>query len=330
MFPPKGSGLEQIMKMLEARYPDFSLAKLIEAPFKQYTTRRPANTRPLNIPTPVESLQKLQTTVQSFVGGLSQNLTSAISQITGSAPKEDYMAVARSFMPLEASLVKPQFPEDSQEILLADIDGDSQNEVIASYKLNDPALRTMVLKKQKNEWTKISEILNPGFEEIHYRHTASLTGDGKLQLVLGLAGSGNGHTLHGYSFEADGAKKLFSRNYHKLEGLGLPGQKSSLSRTQFALWNENDDETYDIEVMGWDGVQLASVDPNRYYSKKALPYFVRQLKQNPGDSSNWYRLADALAKAGAKNDAITVIDTGMKRDRKSEYTDKFQALRNRL
>ncbi|NJD04036.1 MAG: hypothetical protein FIA99_15890, partial [Ruminiclostridium sp.] len=147
MFPPKGSGLEQITKMLEARYPDFSLAKLAESAFNQYKTTKRADIRPLNLPNPAQSLQKLQTTVQSLVGGLTQNLTSTISQIAGMAPKEDYTAIVRSFMPLEARLVKPQFPMGSGEILSADIDGDSQNELIASFKLDDSAIRTMVLKK---------------------------------------------------------------------------------------------------------------------------------------------------------------------------------------
>ena len=326
MFPPKGSGLEQIIKMLEARYPDFSLAKLAEATFRQYKTKKPSDIRPINIPNPVQSLQKLQTTVQSMVSGL----TSSLSQITGLGPKEDYMAIARKFLPLEGRLVKPQFPVDSGEILLADIDGDSQNEMIASYRLGDSALRTMVLKKRKDDWTKIAEIINPDFEEIHYRNMANITGNGKQQLVLGLASKGKTKTLHGYSLEAEGAKKLFSRNYHKLEALGLPGQNTSLPRTQFALWNENNDETYDIEVMDWDGIQLASADSSRYYSKKVLPYYIRQLKQNPVNTSNWYQLADALAKAGANKEAIEVINSGMKRDRSFEYADKFQTLKNRL
>jgi len=326
MFPPKGSGLEQIIKMLEARYPDFSLAKLAESTFKQYNTKKQTDIRPLNIPNPVQSLQKLQTTVQSMVSGL----TSSLSQITGLGPKEDYVAVARNFIPREAKLVKPQFPADSGEILLADIDGDSHDEVIASYKLDDPALRTMVLKKRKDEWTKIAEIINPDFEEIHYRNMANITGHGKQQMVIGLASHGKTKTLHGYSLEAEGFKKLFSRNYHKLEALGLPGQKSSLPRTQFALWNENCDGAYDIEVMDWDGIALATTDSSRYYNRKVLPYYIRQLKQNPVKTSNWYLLADALAKAGAKKEAISVIDSGMKRDRSFEYADKFQSLKSRL
>lgn len=330
MFPPKGSGLEQITKMLEARYPGFSLAKLAEAPFKQYNMKKSADIRPLNIPNPAQSLQKLQTTVQSLVNGLAQNLTSTISQITKKTPQEDYAVVVRNFLPLEARLIKPQYPRDSGETLLADIDGDSQNELIATYKLNDTALRTMVLKKQKDEWTRVAEIVNPDFEDIHYRNIANLTGNGKYQLILGLASKGKTRTLHGYSIDAGGAKKLFSRNYHKLEALGLPWEKSSLSRTQFALWNESDDETYDIEIMGWDGIQLAAVDKEKYYSKKVIPYYVNQVKQRPDNTSNWYQLADALTKAGAKKDAMTVIDSGIKRDRSSEYTEKFNALKRRL
>ena len=329
MFPPRGSGLEQITKMLEARYPGFSLAKLAEGPFKQYKLKNQTGIRPAMMPNPAQSLQMLQTTVQSMVSGLTKNLTSTISQITG-APKENYGAIVRNYLPQEARLVTPQYPEGSGEILLADVDGDSQNEVIASYKLNDAVLRTMILKKQKNEWTRIAEIVNPDSDDIHYRNIANIMGNGKDQLVLGLTAKGKLRTLYGYSLDDDGAKKLFSKNYHKLEALGLPGQKTSLPRTQFALWNESDDATYDIDVMGWDGIQLASVDKNRYYTKKVVPHYVRQLKQNPGKTSNWYQLADALAKAGARDDARSVIDSGMKRDRSLEYAEKFQNLRSRL
>ena len=329
MFPPKGSGLEQIRKMLEANYSGFSLQKLAKAPFKQYKMKNPADGRPLNIPAPVQSLQKLQTSVQTIVNDLAHNLTSTITQITKRTPQENYDAVVRGFLPPEARLVKPQYPSNSNNVLVADVDGDKNNELIASYKTNDPALRTLILKKQQDKWTRLAEIINPDTDEIHYRNIADVAGSGRNQLLLGLFTRGNHRTLHCYSVDATGANRLFSKNYHKLELLGLPGSRSS-SRAHFAIWNEGGDDTYDIEVMGWDGSQLSSMSIDRYYYRKVLPYYSSKLKQQPGSVSNWYLFADALAKAGAKNDARAIIDAGIKHDKSSEYAERFQNLRNRL
>lgn len=330
MFPPKGSGLERIIKTLEAGYPESYLANLIEGPLKQFNAKIPVDVRALNISNPAQSLQKLQTNLLSAVNGLAQNITSSISKMTNKTPPEDYNEVARSFLPHGASLVTPQYPEGSGEIMQADIDEDSRNELIASYKLDDGSLRTIVLKKHKSEWIRIAEIINQEYEGIHYRNTADITGKGKQQLLLGLAAKGKLRTLYGYSFENGAAEKLFSKNYHKLEVLGIEGQKPSLPRAQIAIWSENDNETYDIDLFSWNGAELTSTSKDRYFNKKVLPYYVRQLKQKPDNMSNWYKLADALVKAGARNDAIAVINSGLKHDRNLEYTEKLLSLKDRI
>ncbi len=331
MFPPKGSGLEQIMKRLESNYPGFSLQKLAEDTVKRYTMRNSCNSsRSLNIPSPVQSLQRLQTSVQSVVNNLTQNLTSTISQITQRAPQEDYDAVVSGFLPVGARLVTPEYPSQSGEILLSDIDGDKQDEVIASYTHNDTALRTMVLKKQQDKWSRIAEIVNADSDGVHYRNTVDMAGNGSKQLLMGLFTKGKHRILQGYSINTCGAEKLFGQTYHKLEVLGLSKRKPASSKPYVALWNENDDETYNIDLLGWNGTELSNINTDRYYYKRVLPYLARTLRKQPNDTSNWYRMADALAKAGAKNDAMAVIEAGIKRDRGMEYAEKFQTLKNRL
>lgn len=330
MFPPKGSGLERIMKALESQYPGLTKARPFEWPFKYYNTKKPADIRPLNIQSPIQSLQKLQTTVQTAVNDLAKNITSTISQITKKAPQEDYQAVVAGFVPIGTRLITPQYPSSSEAVLQADMDNDSQDELIASYSHNDGSIRTIVLKKLKDTWEKQAEIINADSESIHYRNAVKITGNGKAQLLLGLASKKKYNTLHGYSLDINGTRELFAQNYSKLELLGPGKNKTYAGKTRVALWNENDDKTYDVELMGWDGNQLGRLDPERYYYKKVLPHYARMLKKKPNEVSNWYLFADALAKAGAKEDARAVIDYGKKRDRNSEYTEKFENLIGRL
>jgi hypothetical protein len=330
MFPPKGSGLEQIIKALDKKYPGLTQGRPIQWPFSNNNVKKTVDTRPLNIQNPMQSLQKIQNSVQNIVSDLTKNITTTISQFTKKEPQEDYNAVVAGFTPPGTRLIVPEYPSGSEAILLSDLDGDSQNELIASYRHNDGSLRTLILKKLQYNWVKQAEITNTGTESIHYRNIADITGNKKVHLLLGLNSNKKHRTLYGYSLEGTGISELFSKNYSKLEVLGIGKSKTASGKPRIALWNENDDKTYDIEYMGWNGNQLDTLDAERYYYKKVLPYYARMVKKNPNEVYNWYVFADALAKAGAKEDALNVINYGRKRDRNSEYTDKFLNLANRL
>lgn len=314
MFPPKGSGLEQIKKALEVQYPGMTHARPLEWPISQ---------------NPMDSLKKLQNSVQNVANGLTKNITNIISQITKTSPQEDYEAIMSGFTPPGTRLLTPEYPMGSETVLRTDLDGDSENELIASYMNNDGTLRTIILKKFSDSWSRLTEISNSKSIGIHYINTVDLKGSGRKQLLLGLASDKKHRMLHGYSFEKDGFKELFSQHYNKLEVLGL-GKAGMTGKSRIALWNANDDETYDIELLGLNGTQLVRLNNEDYYFKKVLPYYVNSLKRKPNDIHNWLLLADALEKAGAKKDARTVIDYGRKHDRNLEYKERFQNLISRL
>jgi len=224
----------------------------------------------------------------------------------------------------------PQYPKNSEEIHFADLDGDSQNELIASFRHNNE-IKTLILKKQNNHWHKAAEISNPEHDTISYRGAADVKGEGKKQLLLGLSSNENTPTLYGYSLENSTAKKIFHRSYHRFEILGSSKNNDASEKAKLAVWDKKDTDSYDIQVLHWNGLELEPVkDTSSYHYKSAVPHYVKKVKQKPNSPSNWYNLADALEKSGVYRDALVAVKVGMKQDANSAFKENFLELRNKL
>lgn len=310
--PPKGSGLEQLGRLLE----------------NAYEKNKPAlmnlvNSQRINFKDPLE-------TIKGSVQTLSKNLNNTLGLLTSKSETIDYMAVVRSFTAKDARLLKPGYPKNAQEVLQADLDGDGRDELIATFRTNE-GLRTLILKSRDKNWYKAAEIYHNAHENINYRNAVSLTGENKKHLLIGLTGNGNENMLYGYSLSDDTAVRLFNRNYNWVELVRKPKNASRSKGETLSVWNRTDDGNFDIEVLNWAGSQLEPANDDQYYYRtRVAPYYLNKARRNPSDTNSWYRLAKALVKAGAGRDAMIVADAGSRQDKDPQLKEKFISLKKEI
>lgn len=261
---------------------------------------------------------------------LSKGLSNAVSQFVPK-PQEnvDYKAVVNAFLPPGARLIRPQYPENSNEIQFADLDGDGRRELVTSYTTAE-GIKTLVLKKDAVQWYKIAEISTPDFDSMHYRNDARVSSDGKPFLLLGMESPSNKRTLVAYSLEGGSARKIFSKDYSKIDLQTSRSSTSKPSRAMLALWHEEAPDIFDIELINWNGFELEQIDSTRYLSNKVIPYYIRRLKSNPDDAASWYNLANCMTKAGNPAHALRAVDLGLARSQDSMLNEKFNSLRGQL
>lgn len=311
-FPPRGSGLEQLGKLVK-RANDY---------YTSQNRKTAENKYRFQIKDPIETLKN---SVQS----LSKGLTDALGQITGKSESIDYNGIVKSFLPINARLLTPGNPRGAQELLYADVDGDGRDEIIATYRTNE-GINSIILKGQGSNWEKAADIFHPGHESLNYRTAVKLADENKKHLLMGLSGGGGENTLYGYALSGETPVKLFSRDYSWFELVRKPKNSRDGAET-LSFWNRSEDGHYDIEVMNWSGIQLESErDDMHYYRTRVAPYYLKKAKQDPSNVNGWYRLAEAFIKAGATRDAIIVADAGSKQNRDPLIKDKFLSLKRDL
>ncbi len=325
--PPRGSGLEQLGRMLKRAYDDHPFSRTRSGgngkkpQTKRYTNKK-GTTNKIRLNNPLETLK-------GSVQTLSRGLNNVLGQLTKKPEVIDYTAVVKSFLPANAKLLKPRLPSGAQETLLADLDGDRQDELVATYRTSE-GIRTIILKSQEGKWQRAAEIYHQAHDGIGYRNAVNLTGENKLQLLTGMTGGTSGNILYGYTLANGAATRLFSRGYGWVELVRKPKNARSGKET-LSVWNKSEDGNYDIEVLNWSGLQLEqAADGTRYYRSRVVPYYLKKARQNPAAMDGWYRLAEALVKAGAYRDALVVADAGGRQEQDPLYRDKFISLKKEI
>lgn len=260
---------------------------------------------------------------------LFNGLNKQFSTISARQPRENFYEIAQRFVPEGGNILTPQYPLNSNSISYGDLDGDLQDELIVSFRHTDE-IKTIVLKKATDNWYKATEIADLGYESVHYREVVDLTGEGKKQLILALKTKGNTSDLRGYSFDKDSFNEIFNISYNRLEVLKVPGNNRNSTKSNLAIWNKDEDDAYNIQLLEWNGSQLESLrDVSTYYSDSVVPYYLRKVKRQPDSPQNWYNLANALDRAGMNRDAIITSEVGSQYDLNGQFKDKFEALINK-
>lgn len=287
-------------------------------PIRPQIIRRPCNDNPLTPINPFESL----------FNGLNKQLYGLNSQLSGilrRKPNENFDEIIGRFIPEGSSILTPKYPLNSKRNLFGDLDGDSKDELIVSFRhVNE--IKTIVLKKEDNDWYKAAEISNSGYDGIHYREVVDLTGEGKKHLILATESEGKTPVLRGYSLDNGIFNEMFNLSYNRLQVL-----KESLnnrhSPAKLAVWKREENDAYNVELLQWNGSELESLNDNAtYYSNNVVPYYVKKVKREPDSPHHWYNLADALSKAGSNRDALTASRVGMGYDLSPELREKFETL----
>lgn len=269
-------------------------------------------------------------TLHTLLNGLSGTLSKITAQVRDKEKTEDYISIVKSFMPENARLLIPKHPYGAKEVQFANLDGSTQKGLVASFQL-DNEIRTLFLKKQDEYWYKDAEISCYGYDSLDYRDTADLTGDGKKQLMLGVSSGNESPTLYTYSLDDGVFIELFARSYDKIELLPSSRGPNSHAKTWLALWSKKDENTYDIEVLRWNGSELVPVkNPAFYYFNRVAPHYAMKIRQTPDDAHLWYNLAEALAKAGAYKDSVIAINAGMKHQMDPSLKNRYVELKRSL
>lgn len=260
---------------------------------------------------------------------LFNGLNKQFSTTSPRQPRENFYEIAQRFVPEGGNILTPQYPLNSKSISYGDLDGDLQDELIVSFRHTDE-IKTIVLKKATDNWYKATEIADLGYESVHYREVVDLTGEGKKQLILALKTKGNTSDLRGYSFDKDSFNEIFNISYNRLEVLKVPGNNRNSTKSNLAIWNKDEDDAYNIQLLEWKGSQLESLrDVSTYYSDSVVPYYLRKVKRQPDSPQNWYNLANSLDRAGMNRDAIITSEVGSQYDSNGQFKDKFEALINK-
>lgn len=314
MPPMQPNGLAKALKMLLSNYKGFSLPPKSKKRIVFYLKTKKLPYRTQTMSNPIHKLFK--------------GLSTTLSQITKKPERENYDTVIKSFLPSGSKLLIPKLPTDTGATHFFDIDGDSQNELIATYKLNDE-IKTFVLKRQNKTWQRIAEVSSLKHDTIDYMGFADITGKGKKQLLIGLTSIGKAPTLYGYSYENNNLKEIFSRSYHRFELLNALENRNATTKKQLAIWNKKENDTFSIEVLDWNGTQFEQLkDTSNYHYKKVVPYYVQKIKRSPNNASSWYNLAEALVKGGSIRDAAIAIKVGMSQNPSPELNERLLALKN--
>jgi len=319
---PKGSGLEALDRITRKSL-QYYADLLKSSPFQQgqFLPTIPAiNIQSLKLP----SADGLKRPMESLIKGISD----AVSKVTAKPEKVDYSAIVYSFLPPGAKLLRPQYPENSNEIQFSDLDGDGRSELVTSYKTND-GIRTLILKRDEVQWHKLAEISNPEFDTIHYRNSADVAGDGKKYLLLGFVSRNQSRYLFAYSLSDAGARKIFSRGYNKLE-LQKLRTASGTVKSGIAFWDEEADGIYNIDLVHWNGIDLEKANQSRYLAGRVIPYYVSKLRQNPDDTISWYNLAKSFSRAGDKANAARAVSLGLGRNPDEVLKSRFNSLKSEL
>ncbi|WHH57894.1 hypothetical protein [Petroclostridium sp. X23] len=260
---------------------------------------------------------------------LMSNISSSITKITQKPTKENYQSIVQGFLPENAKLLTPKYPLGASQIQFADLDGDSQNEMIASYALNNETT-TLILKKQNESWNELTRITNNDSNTMHYIGFADIMNEGKKQLLLSSTKSKASPILEIYSLDNAAANKMIDLNYSRFEVLDQ-SQNGEIRPARLAVWNEAETGEYDIKVLHWNGEELApAAVPADYYHRNVIPYFAQKAKQTPGNLNHWYNLTKSLINAGAYRDASAAIELGLYINQNSPSKEKLASLKEEI
>ncbi len=272
-----------------------------------------------NIPNPLEPLQTLVKNVVS---------STPLANLTGK--KEDTAALIKQLLPDGSEILVSQFPPGGREIQLEDLDGDGENEAIVTYTA-DQEMVTSIYKKENTAWVRAAEIKNSGYDKIHYMNFVDINADGRKEVIIGWDTLESTKDLHIYSWGDQDVQRIARHTYNKLELLGGTKKNNKNSKPGIALWTLESNGVHSINVLNWNGSELAPIsDSTPYYMNSVVPYYSQKIEQNPGSANNWYCLTDSLIKAKMMEDALMSINVGMSLNPDAVLRENFLALRKTI
>jgi len=105
----------------------------------------------------------------------------------------DYVNILRTFLPPGSTVLVLQHPNERPAVLLADIDGDQIEELIAAYKYQG-AIYILMLKKMNGQWKPVAHLKGTG-QTISELQAVPIKGSKMNNLIVGWQIPGKGSQL---------------------------------------------------------------------------------------------------------------------------------------
>ena len=225
---------------------------------------------------------------------MSVNHTDYLHEIAGSLPPGAEIAL---------------LPNNRPAYIVADIDGDGQNELVAVYK-DQEQLYVTILKQYDGTWRRSAVIKGNGYNVTNLL-AAPVTGSNAHNIIIGWQIGSIWSELDGLQWTPHGFQHLFPKGiyFSKLEVEDMPGKHGKDGKAEIALWEHDTGDAYTVEIYRWSPTGLIPAkDVYPYYFRKVADYYDTLVKEHPSFSFYWYYLADAQAKAGMLNLALKSIE----------------------
>ncbi|MTI85071.1 MAG: tetratricopeptide repeat protein [Firmicutes bacterium] len=200
--------------------------------------------------------------------------------------------VVQESLPPGAKLETPNNPDGAKAIQQQDIDGDGEDELLATYLVgqNPGELGAILLKKKQNNWEKVWELNEALGYALDHAGFVDITGDGRPELLLGWAmdptnangvehngldiftwqgnesGAGGGVAFDAGGNEIRSAQwqgtltlmEEASIGYQKMDVLNPPNQEDTGKQAALALW-------YHLDSRGEEVYNSDSGTEEHYY-----------------------------------------------------------------
>ncbi len=185
-----------------------------------------------------------------------------------------------------------------------DLDGDGLAEKVLCYQSPSGSTGVIVYREKDGLYQKLLQIGGNG--AIKDLLICQLNGGGSELLVGRQDGEYFGSDLQIYSWQGGAPRLVFSNSYSRIE----TGDFNGDGKNEFALWSEDVEGAYNVNVYHWDGGGFTPYGAYPAYFKKVAQYYQEQLKKQPGNKAFIFYLADASLRAGDTGTALELSARG--------------------
>jgi len=223
----------------------------------------------------------------------------------------DYVNVIKNFLPPTATILKLRQPDRRNAILLADIDGDQEEELIGAYRFQEEN-NLLIFKKINDQWHPWAHIKGSGYG-ITDLLAVPVTDNSMNTLIVGWQVGTMWSELNLLQWENNDIVRLppLNATYSKLEVEDMPGMHGLDGKYEMALWIHDTGDAYKVNVyrISEKGLVRAK-DVYPYYYRKVADFYEKLL-QTHDTPFYWYYLSDAQKKAGDLEQAFISIEKAL-------------------
>ncbi|MGG4440576.1 hypothetical protein [Brevibacillus fortis] len=198
--------------------------------------------------------------------------------------------VIKSLIPPTAELVVMPKPHDQPAIILADLDGDTRQEIACVYR-NQGEMYVMIAKQDEDRWHLIGNFKGQGYT-VSELLAAPIVDAQMDSLLIGWQTGGLWSNIDVLQWTANGFMHMLHQETRasRVEVEDMPGVNGIDGNAELALWIHDSGKAFQVEVYRWDAqrkagmyaqafqsIEQALQFPNPYPSREALLRWKKEL-----------------------------------------------------